>query len=1031
MLDGLIHWSLRNRALVLGVSALLLAGGTYTATTMPVDVLPDLTAPTVTILVEGGGMAPTDMEALVTFPLEAALNGGPGVRRVRSATAVGVAVIWVEFDWGQEIYQARQTVSERLIMVAGELPPEVAPPTLAPISSIMGEVLFAALESDRHSPRELRTVADAVIRRRLLAVPGVAQVTVTGGDRRQYEVVVTPERLAEFNLTLGDVEAALASNRNASAGFRVSGGQEYLVRGIGRLDGLDDIAATVVATRDTSPVLIRDIGAVRIGDALKRGDGSHNAEPAVILGIQKQPNVNTLELTAALDEVVADIQASLPEGMIIATDIFRQADFIEAAIDNLTSAVRDGTVLVILIVLLFLANIRAGGIALVAIPLSLVGAVATIRLLGGTINSMTLGGMAIAIGALVDDAIINVENVVRRLKENAHRPEAERRPAWEVVYRASSEIRGSIVFATFVIMLVFVPLFFLAGVEGRLLQPLGLAYLVALFTSLIVALTVTPVLCSYLLPRSRAVTRAEDVWVVAQLKRLYGRVLPVALNNASLTLVTAGLVLLVALVAGSRLGRSFLPEFNEGALTISTVTVPGISLEESDRLGASIERLLLDVPEVTNTARRTGRAELDEHVQGVESAEIDVQLRVSERPKDVVLQEIRDRLSLVPGTNVTVGQPISHRIDHMLSGTRANVAVKVFGPDLQTLRSLAEQVEAEMSGIIGVVDLSTEQQTDIPTIRVRFDRPALARYGLSAGEAATALEVAMRGRTVGHILESGLSVPLVLRYRAAASGDLEIMRQTLIDTGSAAKVPLAAVARVAEDRGPNFISRENVERKIVVQCNVAGRDLRGVVNEIQERVGAAVALPDGYRIEYGGQFESEAAASRLLLWLGLAVVVGILFILATALRSWRDAMIVMANLPLALIGGVAGVYLTGGVLSLAALIGFIALFGIATRNGIMLVTHIKHVMEQEGAVNLRVAIVRGSLDRLAPILMTALSTGLALVPVALGTGQSGSEIQAPMAMVIISGLFSATALNMVVVPAAYLMFAQSPISIED
>ncbi|MEE8130142.1 MAG: efflux RND transporter permease subunit, partial [Vicinamibacterales bacterium] len=790
MLDGLIHWSLRNRALVLGVSALLLAGGTYTATTMPVDVLPDLTAPTVTILVEGGGMAPTDMEALVTFPLEAALNGGPGVRRVRSATAVGVAVIWVEFDWGQEIYQARQTVSERLIMVAGELPPEVAPPTLAPISSIMGEVLFAALESDRHSPRELRTVADAVIRRRLLAVPGVAQVTVTGGDRRQYEVVVTPERLAEFNLTLGDVEAALASNRNASAGFRVSGGQEYLVRGIGRLDGLDDIAATVVATRNTSPVLIRDIGAVRIGDALKRGAGSHNAEPAVILGIQKQPNVNTLELTAALDEVVADIQASLPEGMVIATDIFRQADFIEAAIENLTSAVRDGTVLVILIVLLFLANIRAGGISLVAIPLSLVGAVATIKLLGGTINSMTLGGMAIAIGALVDDAIINVENVVRRLKENAHRPEAERRPAWEVVYRASSEIRGSIVFATLVIMLVFVPLFFLAGVEGRLLQPLGLAYLVALFTSLIVALTVTPVLCSYLLPRSRAVTRAEDVWVVAQLKRLYGRVLPVALNNASLTLVTAGLVLLVALVAGSRLGRSFLPEFNEGALTISTVTVPGISLEESDRLGASIERLLLDVPEVTNTARRTGRAELDEHVQGVESAEIDVQLRMGDRPKDVVLQEIRDRLSLVPGTNITVGQPISHRIDHMLSGTRANVAVKVFGPDLQTLRSLAEQVEAEMSGIIGVVDLSTEQQTNIPTIRVRFDRPALARYGLSAGEAATALEVAMRGRTVGHILESGLSVPLVLRYPAAASGDLEIMRQTLIDTGSEAKVPL-------------------------------------------------------------------------------------------------------------------------------------------------------------------------------------------------------------------------------------------------
>ena len=1031
MLDGLIHWSLGNRVLVLGVSALLLAGGTYTATTMPVDVLPDLTAPTVTILVEGGGMAPTDMEALVTFPIEAALNGAPGVRRVRSATAVGVAVIWVEFDWGQDIYRARQAVSERLVIVSRELPPDVAQPVMTPVSSIMGEVLFSALESDRHSPRELRTMADAVIRRRLLAVPGVAQVTVTGGDRRQYEVVVTPEQLAEYTLTLGDVETALASNRNASAGFRISGGQEYLVRGIGRLNGLDDIAETVVATRGTSPILIGDLGVVRIGEAPKRGDGSHNAAPAVILGIQKQPDVNTLELTAALDAVFADLQSSLPEGMTIATDIFRQADFIDAAIANLTNAVRDGTILVVLVVLLFLGNLRAGGIALVAIPLSLVGAMATIKLLGGTINSMTLGGMAIAIGALVDDAIIDVENVVRRLRENGQRPEGDRRPTLEVVYRASREIRGSIVFATLVIMLVFLPLFFLAGVEGRLLQPLGLAYLVALFTSLVVALTVTPVLCSYLLPHSRAVARAEDVWIVSWLKQMYRQVLPVALDHAVLTLATAGLVLVIALAAGARLGRSFLPEFNEGALTISAVTVPGVSLEESNQLGASVERLLLEIPEVTNTARRTGRAELDEHVQGVESAEIDVQLRMGERPKDEVLQEIRERLSLVPGTNVTVGQPISHRIDHMLSGTRANVAVKIFGPDLQTLRALAEQVQAEMGGAGGVVDLSTEQQTDIPTVRVRFDRPALARYGLSAGEAATAIEVALRGRTVGHILENGLSVPLVLRYPEAASGDLELMGRTLIDTGSAAKVPLAAVAAITEDRGPNFISRENVERKIVVQSNITGRDLRSAVNEIQTRVGAGVSLPPGYRIEYGGQFESEATASDRLFWLGLAVVAGILFILTAALRSWRDAVIVMANLPLALIGGVAGVYLAGGVLSLAALIGFIALFGIATRNGIMLVTHIKHLMEREDAVNLRVAIIRGSLDRLAPILMTALSTGLALVPVALGAGQPGSEIQAPMAMVIICGLFSATALNMVVVPAAYWVFAKRPVSVDD
>ena len=1022
MIDGLIRWSLRNRALVIGLSCLLLVGGTYAVTTVPVDVLPDLTAPTVTILVESSAMAPTDMEALVTFPIEAALNGAPGVRRIRSATAVGVAIIWVEFDWGQDIYRARQTVSERVDVVAGELPSDVDRPVLAPISSIMGEILFASIESDRHSPVEVRTVADSLVRRRLLAVPGVAQVTVTGGARKQYEVVVTPGVLAAHRLTVGEVATALNANRNTSAGFRVDGGQEYLIRGIGRLDDLNDIADTVVATRDTRPVFVRDVATVRVGEAIKRGEGSHNAEPAVILGIQRQPDVNTLELTEVLDEVFEDLRASLPKGMAIETDIFRQADFIDAAIANLTAAVRDGTLLVTVIVFLFLANIRPSAIALVAIPLSLIGTVATIQALGGTINSMTLGGLAIAIGALVDDAIIDVENVLRRLKENAQRPEAERQPSLEVVYRASREIRGSIVFATIIIMLVFLPLFFLGGVEGRLLQPLGLAYLVALFTSLIVALTVTPVLCSYLLPTSKAVTRGTDVRLVAWLKRSYRQSLPLVLDWSHLTLVAAAILIVAALVLGSRLGRVFLPEFNEGALTIIAVTLPGISLEESDRLGASMERLLLDVPEVTNTARRTGRAELDEHVQGVESAEIDVQLRMRDRPKAAVLEEIRARLTLVPGTNVTIGQPISHRIDHMLSGTRANIAVKIFGEDLRVLRALSVQVEAAMRDVSGVVDLSIDPQTDVPTVRVQFNRQALARYGLRAGNAASSVETAMRGTTVGHILEGGLAVPLVVRYPEAPSSDLDTMRRTLLDTPFGAKVPLLAVADVVEDRGPNYISRENVERKIVVQCNVAGRDLRSVVNEIQDRVVGAVSMPAGYRVEYGGQFESEASASRALLWLGLAVVVGILLVLAGALRSWRDALIVMANLPLALIGGVAGVYLTGGVLSLASLIGFIALFGIATRNGIMLVTHIKQLITDERA-EFREAVLRGSVDRLAPILMTALSTGLALVPVALGAGQPGSELQAPMAMVIICGLFSSTVLNMVVVPAAFWRFS--------
>ena len=1024
MIDRFIQWSLRNRVVVLGLAVGLLAWGTYVTGRMPVDVLPDLTAPTVTVLVEGRGMAPTDMESLVTFPIEAALNGAAGVRRVRSATAVGVAVIWVEFEWGEDIYRARQTVAEKLNVVADDLPPQVDSPVLAPVSSIMGEVLFVALEADRHSPLEVRTIADTVVRRRVLAVPGVSQVTVTGGGRKQYQVIVSPGKLAAYGLSVGQVEEALGvASRNTSAGFRVAGGQEYLIQGLGRIRGLDDIRDTVLTSRDTRPVLVRDVADVVVGEAIKRGDGSHNGSPAVILGIQKQPDVNTLELTSALDTVLDDIQASLPVGMTIERNIFRQADFIEAAIANLTSALRDGTLLVVVIVLLFLANVRAAGITLLAIPLSLVAAVIGVKAFGATINSMTLGGMAIAIGALVDDAIITVENVFRRLKENAQRPVDERIPDRDVVYRASSEIRSSIVFATLIIMLVFLPLFFLAGVEGRLLQPLGLAYLIALFMSLVVALSVTPVLCFYLLSRNRAVVLGGDPWIVRGLKHAYGRLLPRVLDRARWLLAGAALLLAATAVGSSWLGRSFLPEFNEGALTISAVTLPGVSLEESNRLGASLERLLLDVPEVTTTARRTGRAELDEHVQGVEAAEIDVQLRMQDRSRDVMLQEIRDRLSLIPGTNVTIGQPISHRIDHMLSGTRANIAVKVFGEDLGVLRSIGQQIEAVMNAVPGVVDLSTEQQTDIPTIRVQFDRLALARYGLTAGEAANALETALLGREVGQIFEGGIAFPLVLRYPRVNTPDLDAIRQTLLDTPAGAKVPLGAVADVAEDRGPNFISREGVQRKIVVMCNVAGRDLRSVVNEVQERVSAAVALPQGYRVEYGGQFESEAQASQLLLWLGLAVVAGILLTLSVAFQSWTDAAIIMVNLPLALIGGIVGVFVSGGVLSLASLIGLIALLGIATRNGIMLVSHIKHVMEHEGVGDFRQAIIRSSVARLSPILMTALSTGLALVPVAMGLGEAGSEIQAPMAIVIIFGLLSSTALNMLIVPAAYWTFA--------
>jgi CzcA family heavy metal efflux pump len=1021
MLDSLIRWSLRNRAVVLFLAAGLLIWGGYAIRETPLDVLPDLTAPTVTVLVEARGMAPTEMEALVTFPIESAINGAPGVRRVRSATAVGVAVIWVEFDWGQEIHRARQTVNEKLSLVSASLPSNVDQPYLAPISSIMGEILFVTLESDRHSSMEVRTVADTVLRRRILAVPGVAQVVPTGGDQKQYQVLVSPQLLRQFSVSLDDVENALREgSQNASAGFRVAGGQEYLIQAVGRAASEEAIGRIAVTSREGRPIFVRDIGQVQIGPALKRGEGSHNAEAAVVLGIQKQPGANTLELTRRLDATLDEIQRSLPRGMKIDKQVFRQADFIERSLDNLTRALRDGAILVVIVVVLFLMNVRAAVITLLAIPLSVVTAVLTMNWFGYTLNSMSLGGLAIAIGELVDDAIIDVENVMRRLRENSLKSDGERLPAMEVIYHASSEIRSSVVFATVIVVLVFLPLFALSSVEGRLLTPLAFAYIVSLVASLVVALTVTPALCSFLLPNARSILKGHEPWLVTRLKRIYQPTLRFSLNHPLWVVLPSVLLVVAAGLALSRTGRAFLPEFNEGTLTISAVTLPGTSLADSDNLGRGLERILLGIPEVVSTARRTGRAELDEHVQGVESAELDVMLRMKDRSKAEVLKEIRERVTLLPGMNVTVGQPISHRIDHMLSGTRANIAVKVFGDDLSLLRSLARQVESAMRGIDGVVDLSVEQQTDIPTVRVRVRPEDAARFGLQPGAVASKIQTAFAGIEVNRILEGQISFPLVVRYPETPLQDLSVIGATLIDSPSGAKVPLDAVADVYEDRSPNFISREGVQRKIVVQCNVADRDLLSVVREIEAAVGANVKLPQGYRVEYGGQFESEAEASRRLLVLGAGVILGILLILATAFHSTRDALIIMSNLPLALVGGVAGVYFAGGVLSVASIIGFITLFGIATRNGIMLVAHIRRLQEAEGVTDLRQAITVGATERLAPILMTALAAGLALVPIAAGMGKPGSEIQAPMAMVILFGLFTSTALNMVVVPAVYL-----------
>jgi CzcA family heavy metal efflux pump len=1025
MIDQLIRWALGHRPIVVALAAAFLVWGGWTATRIPLDVLPDLTAPTVTILTEAPGMDPLEIESLVTFPIESALNGAAGVRRVRSATAVGVAIVWVEFDWGQDIQRARQTVAEKLTLVSASLPPGVEPPFLTPVSSIMGEVLFIDLESDQHTPLELRTVADTVVRRRLLAVPGVSQVIATGGEQKQYEVVIDPSRLAAHQVTLTEVEQALtAANRNATAGFQVSQGQEYLVRGMGRLTDIDAIAAVSVKATEAAPILIRDIATVREGAAIKRGEGSHNARPAVILGIQKQPVVNTLELTTRIDATLEDIQRALPQGMQIHRDLFRQADFIEQSLDNLFRALLEGAALVILVVVVFLMNMRAAIITLVALPLSLVAAVIGMDRFGLTINSMSLGGLAIAIGELVDDAIIDVENVVRRLRENAARPEGERLQVIHVVYQASSEIRHSVVFATVIVALVFLPLFILTSVEGRLLRPLGFAYVVALTASLIVALTVTPVLCSWLLPQSRLIASTSEPRLTRWLKATYERWLGHFLHYWR-TVLTVAAALLIAAIAGIvSAGRSFLPEFNEGALTVSAVTIPGTSLADSNALGNGLERLMLSVPEVTSTARRTGRAELDEHVQGVESAEIDVRLAMKDRPREAVIGELRQKVSLLPGTNVTIGQPISHRIDHMLSGTRANIAVKIFGDDLPTLRQLAAHVQREMAGVDGVVDLGAEQQTDIPTLTVRVDPAAAARQGLASGTVAEALQTARVGQAVGHIVQGQIAFPLVVRYAPDQSSELDTIGTTQIQTPDRRQIPLSAVAAIQEDRGPNFIMRENVQRRIVVQSNVAGRDLRSVVNDIQARVGQNVRLPQGYHIEYGGQFESEAQASQQLLWLSAGVIVAIFFILSAAFGSSRDGALIMLNLPLALIGGVIGVYLAGGVLSVASIVGFITLFGIATRNGIMLVSHIRHLQEHEGVTDFGTAVVRGASERLVPILMTALAAGLALVPIALSAGEPGSEIQAPMAMVIMFGLASSTALNMVVVPVLYSRFGR-------
>lgn len=1024
MLDKILTISLHNRLMVLLGAVVLILAGLYMARNMNVDVFPDLTAPTVTILTEAHGMESEEIEKLVTYQLETAMNGSPNVRRIRSSSAAGISIVWVEFEWGTDIYRARQIVSERIPMVQENLPTGVGTPTMAPISSIMGEIMLLGLTSDSLSAMELRTLADWTIMPRIKSIGGIANVIVIGGDYKQYQVFAHPEKLRFYGVSLGELlEKVRESNVNAPGGFLNQHGNQYIIKGSGRAYSVEQLQEAVLKSINGQSIKIKDVAGVQVGAADKIGDGSLNASPAVILTISKQPDVNTLELTSRLDAAIADMQKTLPESVEIRSQIFRQASFIEASIDNLERTLLEGAFFVVIVLFIFLMNWRTTLISLLAIPISLLVTIIVLKMLGYTINTMSLGGMAIAIGALVDDAIIDVENVYKRLRENILKPKEERLPVLTVVRDASLEIRSSIIIATLIIIVSFVPLFFLSGMEGRLLQPLGISFITAVLTSLIVAITVTPVLCSFLLKSEKVLAkRAEGTKVERWLQERYAGTLMRALGIPKTIIgLTIGAFVL-SLVLFTQLGRSFLPEFNEGSLVLSVVGVPDMSLEESNKTGQMVERLLLEMPEVEVVTRRTGRAELDEHAMGVNAAEIDVPFTLSHKTKEEFFEEVRNRLSLVPGVNITLGQPLAHRIDHMLSGTRANIAIKVFGMDLQRLFEIGKAIEGNIEAIPGIADVAVDQQIEVPQIRISPNRQMLAAYGMTVGELMEQVDIAFAGEKAGEVYEGQQYFDLVVRFRKESRNSRESIASALVSLPQGGQTSLNQLATIATVSSPNAISREDVQRNIVVAANVQGRDLRSVVNEIQETLENSIQLPEGYRVEYGGQFESESKASQLLLMTAALAILVIFLLLYFEFKDVKLAFIVLINLPLALIGGILIVYFTSGVISIAATIGFISLFGIATRNGILLVSRYEDLRKQ-GIQGLEL-LKAGALDRLNPILMTAFTTGLALIPLALKGGEPGNEIQSPMAIVILGGLLTATLLNLIVIPCVYELVAK-------
>ncbi len=1020
MLNKIIHYSLHNRLVVLMCAVLLLIGGTYTAYHTDVDVFPDLTAPTVVVMTEANGMAPEEVERLVTFPVETAVNGATHVRRVRSSSTTGFSVVWVEFDWGTDIYLARQIVSEKLAIVTDDLPQNVGRPTMGPQSSILGEMMIIGLTSDTTSLLDVRTMADWTIRPRLLSTGGVAQVAVIGGDIKEYQILLDPARMKHYGVGLDQVLLVCRQmNQNANGGVLYEYSNEYIIRGVLTTTKAEELAKGVVAmTPDNTPILLEDIATVKIGGKQpKLGLASERTKPAVLVTVTKQPNTSTIELTEKLDAVMADLQKNLPSDVHVSTDIFRQSRFIDSSINNVKNSLFEGSFFVIIVLFLFLMNVRTTVISLVALPLSLLVSILTLHYLGLTINTMSLGGMAIAIGSLVDDAIVDVENVYKRLRQNRLLPVEQQRPTKDVVFDASREVRMPILNSTLIIVVSFVPLFFLTGMEGRMLVPLGIAFIVALFASTVVALTLTPVLCSYLLDR-KGEKPTQDAWVARKLRGVYEKALLFSIHHKQAVLGSTIVVFVVALGLFFTLGRSFLPPFNEGSFTINVSSLPGISLEESDKIGRRAEELLLQVPEIQTVARKTGRAELDEHALGVNVSEIEAPFELKDRSRAEVTNDVREKLSTISGANIEIGQPISHRIDAMLSGTEANIAIKLFGTDLNRMFQIGNQIKDAVKGIEGLVDLKVEQQIERPQLTITPKRDILAKFGIPLPEFQEYVNVMLGGEVVSQVYDDGKTFDLTVKTSDESRATMDDIRNLMIDANGT-KVPLSYVAEIRSAAGPNTINRENVRRKIVISANVSERDLRGVVNDIQQAVNEKIVLPEGYHIEYGGQFESEQAASRTLLLTSLMSLLVIFLLLYHEFKDARESGVVMINLPLALIGGVFILCLTSGEISIPAIIGFISLFGIATRNGMLLISHYTQ-LRSEGMA-LQQAVVQGSLDRLNPILMTALSSALALIPLAVNGDLPGNEIQSPMATVILGGLLSSTFLNGFIIPIIYLL----------